>query len=485
MIFPRSNIFIVYSSASSHYMELVQRVIREESKHLAVQEISIIKSNISDHGAIPLFSLLKEKMSRANGIIILYTPDLQFENILMPRPNVIFEMGMAFELLAPENILILKFPKAGLFSDIYGLTLKEIEQGEVDDIQHQIETYVKKFLGYYGKFIMNPLAVDKYNPEYYNLNHRYHQDDLGRVFLTQLDDLSEIENKIVYIAERLLFTGIMRSVHLEMNQKICAYLQDYRLNNDRLYKNSLLVLLRVFDYLSLRQEQRQIGKKNDGIFLEKYRRLHIQWQDLINWLQEPDIGPVNPLIPMLCYDYAGLTLHKIIQFKMSEPRFKKEIKDHIDQAKVFYSNALNYVDRVDFGEEQFWSGYVKYDFARLYYIEYLYYKEYKSVKKMTEAKNLCKRYFDQVNIIRHSWYNNLKYLPGLIRLQLECEYFYAMTDYIEIIKEFEPDSHFVNIEGCLDEHSKWVFANNDNLNDLMNNIAERFNKIRESGGRFF
>lgn len=495
MIFPCSNIFVVYSTAVKDMFNKVIRVINEayQNENIAVKAIYIDDDILNNATGENLRRVIEERIRLADAAIVLYTPDdvyvrqsnltlsllnviehgMQEKLIFSPRQNVIFELGMLFSSLPSNRIYILMNPKADLFSDIKGIVFHEIG----DDIEKSTGEILRNF----GRIDIQPLENTSYAPGYFRDIKKYSgsYEDLGDVFIRELDVLDNLEQKIVYIAERMLFTRIIRLKTKEILKILDNYLAEldstlYTPDQKKKIIVSANILKLVCNYLLLRHEHRHAIDlhSNEINQSQEYYSLNNEWENVIKELESMEI---NPLIPLLCYDYAGLTIHKIITFDMQSDNTNtkyKEIYRKIKIAKQYYKKSLNCIDHFQLDDNSFWKGYVTFDQARMLFCEYNLKKKFN--QPALSVKEECLEKTNECIEIRRDWYKKTReYLPKSVVIQFQCEYFYALPYYFEALQELRPGDFERIKQGCLARYNDWINANNDMIDDLINHVANR------------
>lgn len=494
MIFPRSNIFIVFASEHIHLMQSVADQINSayENDSIAVKADSLNTRNLGIHGPTALYDELNKRMKAASGSIILYTPYIPKLNIsskkpraenetkYMPKPNIVFEIGMLFQILPKDKIKFLIFPKADLFSDINGLSfpaqITRSPESIDTELAAEIQICVSEYLNSnFSKLDKNPLKNVNYIPNYSSgyVDRKYSNEDIMQTFISQLDKLDEIDQKIVFIAERMLFMGIMKKLRIELVSKISEYKNIEGITD--IQEISLNVLNNVFHYLYIRQTER-LANQGKNIYIYEYSNLLAKWEDLKELLSTPEIiDTINPLIPMLYFDYYGLTLHKYISLNMDNPEYLEDITEKAELAENNFSEALIYAAKVDTRAGKYWRGHLIFDRARLYSVIYNMNIVNKSEKyQIDDIKKSCLTDFEEVMTIRKVWYDGYYNLANPLKLELQCEYFYAGIDYLNVVSKFNTNTNLLNINVLSKNYSDWTQINNDSVNDLVNAVANKF-----------
>lgn len=469
-----------------------------ENDSIAVKADSLNTNNLGIHGPTGLYDELDKKMKAMSGAIILYTPNIPKLNIsskkpraenetkYMPKPNIVFEIGMLFQILPKDKIKFLIFPNTELFSDIQGRSfpaqITRSPESTDPELADEIQTCISDYLNNnFSKLDKNPLENINYYPKYNSgyVEKKYSNEDMMQAFLDQLEELDELNQKIVFIAERMLFMGIMKNLRVKLITKIRQY-QNNNNNND-IQKISLNVLNNVFHYLYIRQNERQ-GNQNKNYYINEYSRLCRNWEGLLESLSTQEIiGKINPLIPMLLFDYYGLALHKYILLKLDNPLCLDDILEKSTLAENNFIEALKYAKQADIVAGEYWRGHLIFDKARLYSVIYdINVLNNSDKNKFDEIKKSCLTDFEKVLNIRNDWFNGYHTLPNPLILELQCEYFYAGIDYLNVVSKFDVDNNLLDIGVLNDNYSKWTQNNNDSCNDLINAVALKFEKLNHS-----
>ena len=122
---------------------------------------------------------------------------------------------------------------------------------------------------------------------------------------------------------------------------------------------------------------------------------------------------INPLLPLVYYDYRGLVclrLHRIT----GEPQWLR-------QAEEDFQIAMTYVDRVDMSM-QIWSGFLCYNLARVYARQ----------ERLSESSQA----YEKAIRIRKRWLKSSHY-NLTVRNALSYEYFLARIDYVDMRSKYQ------------------------------------------------
>jgi hypothetical protein len=507
MILPRASIFIAFSAEYFPLMRRLYQFIEElyQNENIWVKPVVLSKVEIDNAGATPVINLLEERIDDIKGAIVIYSPDVSVKDSknalkFFPRPNIIFEVGLLYKALPNNNVTLLVLNGASLFSDIDGLTYIPVEippdaseAGLIEIMNQSIKPILTTI--YQGRFLKlekNPLLIDRYQPDYSSAyrEESYQRKELEVLFIKQLNELTDLEQKIVFLAERMLYTSVIRPIADQlfeiMNNQVEYRLDfnDYsKRNSDQNYLNyCLLAIQLVIEYLKLRQEQRLASLSQAFDFTNNYAVLISDWENPLEWFSnEENSKKLNPLIPLLYFDYFGLALHKYILLIKESADLHEDILSKINLANHCFSKALAQACRVDINNSRYWEGYVMFDFARLKAFEYSYLKEKDSNADLLETVfKDAQVYFRKTIEIRRNWFLRNQNLPDPIKIQLQCEYFYACIDCIEFIRQYPNARNLaihIQAETVRKEFDEWTKRNNDSLSDLINDVSARMKKI--------
>jgi len=483
MILPRADIFIVFSSDYKHVLDVVRDEINNayEQDAVAVKASFLSNDNLLEAGATNLNDLLENKLQHVEGAIILYSPDIELAGNLYPKPNLTFETGMLFQLLPKEKIMVFKFPGTTLFSDIQGIAHRQLSISISKETSPESETEIRHFvrdfiIRNFRKLDRNPLVEFNYVPQYPEAYPRkmLSRDELKVLFFDQLNLLDEKEQRIVYIAERFFFTGLIRSIYDRLRETINEMITQS--DQDSIQALSLMVLKNTLEYLHIRQEQRTADLDGREFAVRSFRYLIGDWRKLKEQIEILELEQrINPIILILYYDYYGLTLHKYLELKKGDQNNHADRIDKMEQAEAFFNKACDYAKKVDRARHpNYWQGYVEFEQARLALMKYE--NQFQVDADDANLKDIlddCLHYFDEVVSIRRNWFNHGHPFPNSINLQLQCEYFYAGIDYLNVMTKYGGDDDCMDWELLKDQFNTWSRENNNSLNDLINSVSQK------------
>ncbi|MFA5449922.1 MAG: TIR domain-containing protein [Clostridia bacterium] len=478
MILPNFKIFIVYSTK---YNDLTNAIIDEinevyENENIPVEPSYISKDTFEKEGAQIIWNSLTAKINNSDGAIILYTPDIIYDNMAIPRPNVILEMGMLFNRISPNRIWIMCIDNAIPISDIDGIQYHSFKSNDLDGIKNSIKTYLHRYE--FAK-CFKPLSDDEYKTDLADLARRGYLDNLRNQFMNELAGLESNEKKIVYIAERMKFTSLIRMFSNELREAISNYYigDTYDSGQIDMSNNIIGAVLR---YLTVTQKKRYDEEIEIDLIYE-YESIFSDWEIYINWLQ--GVKKINNLIPMLAYTYSALTAHKLIQLGFSQYG-KEKLSNLITKGIEYIKIAENYGKKIDNPGDRLWEGHISFDCARLYELKYMWHLKYKNDSEINETKENCLRYFAEAIRIRKNWYEVIyKKFPDYIAIEFQCEYFYAYLDYLKAMAVLNSrDSEYIisRQKAIMQEFLKWKNKNISTLHDLIGNIEKKVKSINES-----
>ena len=479
MIKKYRTVSIVYGKSGSEYA----KILNDKINKLHYSQRYPIKSKIVMDSILnsEILDSVTELFNETDICIgILTADDYCIENgteRLRLRQNVIMELGMALFHLGREKCnLIGNFnrynPKYDLPSDMNSIDIKEFNTENVESVFDDVIKKILKISKEDKKEAPrydNLLTRKKYRIDYENLfsekieynpsNHKNYSTCVMDYFFKECESLEHFDERAIYLLERigLLFAfglcGDDYDWYRNMNRKLNTYSgadADYY-DDINIIKNTQKILEYALEYSSIKSNtERQPDEFDFDDLCAKFKEI-----------KTDELYKLNPIIPVIYYDYMGLAYMKLYGFTHN-------IKDLETAKNCFEKIVSDYVDKIDL-ELEIWRGFAQYNLGRAYDLLYDLGQDYsdKAIKAMYHA-----------TLARKKWVDN-QYFGENVKHILSYEYFICKLDYINLLNKYQHKtkeyikSSLDKIEGEID-----IFCNKDSQLKSLSNVKNKLNKYR-------
>lgn len=406
----------------------------------------------------PIFQQIKDTIADSDICIIILTYD--DVNGTRVRQNILIEIGMALMTVDSTDrcIFLTEKPIPEDFpSDLKGWINANIyDKDAPDEVVENIAEEVVDLLNVQS--YKDILKTDAYIYDYENILKDIPEAVFEKKADIQLNSIldcwcegvasfSFVSERITYLLERLKFFP-----NFNNNEKFFSFLSELKKlikfsETDLIYSNqkSLTQIgnfaLTLINYTELKQRKEVIKcMKNpsaDPIVAAEYAA---EFESIADELErfvekfEDGTFKFNWLIRVMAYEYAGLALMKVIEFKNE---YDESVIKTVNRAIDYYKKMLEVADDYGGSSTSLWRGYAEYDLTRTYEALYKITKDASLIEEMRKysyksivtRKNWCK-----VNSFRGVFTNALSFEYFLVKkYELELCYFYS--EYAGISKE--------------------------------------------------
>lgn len=359
------------------------------------------------------------------------------------RQNVVLELGMALTQLGRERCILLsdfdpRSPEFDLPSDLNSMEITRFDPTEPEEMLTAVMEKLLQLSGSEATPYDHLLRRKDYYIDYENLfavpvhGAAYEGPgflrDILRHWTEECRSFSYFDERCIYLLERLGFLPIFGNIP-EADQFLldaAALSENYNREDIQYHHGTDLLdfcrslILCVVEYTACKSRSQSASA---------YEKLLADFEPF------PAEEIINPLLPLVYYDYRGLVclrLHRIT----GEPQWLR-------QAEEDFQIAMTYVDRVDMSM-QIWSGFLCYNLARVYARQ----------ERLSESSQA----YEKAIRIRKRWLKSSHY-NLTVRNALSYEYFLARIDYVDmrskyqLLSDEETQRAFEQIEAELNAYS--------------------------------
>ena len=418
---------IVYGGSGSKYADKMNKLIlsRSEDQRYPITSKIVMESVLTGD----LLTNVTELFTQTEYCLAFLTADdcciKNGEEVYRIRQNVVFELGMAIYRLGREKCILLSDfdptqRNIDLPSDLKGIDIKYFSPENMEQVFSDVLDKILKLssqnnngeIPQYDKLLERTEHYVDYEDLFSACSQLDSKEDVYlkavlNYWLDECASFNHFEERCLYFLERIGFISMFgRNDWVDaFMEKIKGLSSNYR-QQDIAYCGKKSVSF-IRNLSSVVREYVQ----------SKIRNEHVDYESLLNMLlMEPaeESGVKNPLALTVYYDYLGL-----LHLHLYETQ-KKEF--HIKEATNCFKKVVDdYADYTDLGLK-IWSGFVGYNLARCYLIQFGLWGNAEDGKNM-------QRYFATASVIRKSWLKQNGF-NQIIRSALSYEYFVCKIDEI-------------------------------------------------------